>query len=215
MRRALVVLGGCAPGAAFLRKMAAESDFLLCADSGLDAAIAADVRPDAVIGDFDSARPESIAYMERENLPHIVYPAIKDDTDGMACARYLLERRPEEVVFVGAGGGRIDHWMANFQLLIYLEKNGIRARAEQEDMTAWAVHDRLTVRGTPGQLLSVLQMTEELQLSLSGLFYPLDHCDVEFGHPLGVSNVLTEPAAQIVVHKGWALVLHFHPPIEE
>ena len=51
MRRALVVLGGCAPGAAFLRKMAAESDFLLCADSGLDAAIAADVRPDAVIGD--------------------------------------------------------------------------------------------------------------------------------------------------------------------
>ena len=109
MRRALVVLGGCAPGAAFLRKMAAESDFLLCADSGLDAAIAADVRPDAVIGDFDSARPESIAYMERENLPHIVYPAIKDDTDGMACARYLLERRPEEVVFVGAGGGRIDH----------------------------------------------------------------------------------------------------------
>ena len=79
-------------------------------------------------------------------------------------------------------------------------------------MTAWAVHDRLTVRGTPGQLLSVLQMTEELQLSLSGLFYPLDHCDVEFGHPLGVSNVLTEPAAQIAVHKGWALVLHFHPP---
>lgn len=212
MRRALVVLGGCAPGAAFLRKMAAESDFLLCADSGLDAAIAAGVRPDAVIGDFDSARPESIAYMERENLPHIVYPAIKDDTDGMACARYLLKRRPEEVVFVGAGGGRIDHWMANFQLLIYLEKNGIRARAEQEDMTAWAVHDRLTVRGTPGQLLSVLQMTEELQLSLSGLFYPLDHCDVEFGHPLGVSNVLTEPEAQIAVHKGWALVLHFHPP---
>ena len=90
--------------------------------------------------------------------------------------------------------------------------NGIRARAEQEDMTAWAVHDRLTVRGTPGQLLSVLQMTEELQLSLSGLFYPLDHCDVEFGHPLGVSNVLTEPEAQIAVHKGWALVLHFHPP---
>ena len=29
---------------------------------------------------------------------------------------------------------------------------------------------------------------------------------------LGVSNVLTEPEAQIAVHKGWALVLHFHPP---
>ena len=72
MRRALVVLGGCAPGAAFLRKMAAESDFLLCADSGLDAAIAAGVRPDAVIGDFDPPSPESIADMERENLPHIV-----------------------------------------------------------------------------------------------------------------------------------------------
>ena len=212
MRRALVVLGGCAPGAAFLRKMAAESDFLLCADSGLGrrhAPRASGPTPSSATLTRQGRSPST--YMERENLPHIVYPAIKDDTDGMACARYLLERRPEEVVFVGAGGGRIDHWMANFQLLIYLEKTH-RARAEQEDMTAWAVHDRLTVRGTPGQLLSVLQMTEELQLSLSGLFYPLDHCDVEFGHPLGVSNVLTEPEAQIVVHKGWALVLHFHPP---
>ncbi|MGI5884408.1 MAG: thiamine diphosphokinase [Candidatus Spyradocola sp.] len=210
MRRALVVLGGSAPSPTFFHKMAQTCDFLLCADSGLDAAIDAGIRPDAVIGDFDSAKPASVAYMERENIPHIVYPAIKDDTDGMACARYLLERRPEEVVFLGAGGGRIDHWLANFQLLIYLEKNGIPARAEQEDCTAWAVHDRLTVHGTPGELLSVLQMTEELQLSLSGLFYPLDHRDVEFGHPLGVSNVLTEPEAHVLVHKGWALVLHFH-----
>lgn len=211
MRRALVVLGGTAPSPAFLRRMAQESDFVLCADSGLDACLRAQLRPDAVIGDFDSASPAAVAYMEREALPHIVYPAIKDDTDGMACARFLLEKRPGEVVFVGAGGGRIDHWMANFQLLVYLEKNGVPARAEQEDMTAWAVRDRLTVQGEPGQLLSVLQMTEELNLSLSGLFYPLDHHEVEFGHPLGVSNVLTEPQAHIAVHKGWALVLHFHP----
>ena len=209
--KALIVLGGDAPGVGLLKACAAEADFSIAADRGLEAFDAAGIEPDMLIGDMDSVSPQVLARYE-SRLSADRLNCIKDDTDGMACARYLLERRPEEVVFVGAGGGRIDHWMANFQLLIYLEKNGIRARAEQEDMTAWAVHDRLTVRGTPGQLLSVLQMTEELQLSLSGLFYPLDHCDVEFGHPLGVSNVLTEPEAQIVVHKGWALVLHFHPP---
>ena len=83
MRRALVVLGGTAPSPAFLRRMAQESDFVLCADSGLDACLRAQLRPDAVIGDFDSASPAAVAYMEREALPHIVYPAIKDDTDAI------------------------------------------------------------------------------------------------------------------------------------
>ena len=63
MRRALVVLGGCAPGAAFLRKMAAESDFLLCADSGLDAAIAAGVGT-GVFESYEAASSKAVAVRE-------------------------------------------------------------------------------------------------------------------------------------------------------
>lgn len=209
MNRALIVLGGQAPSPDFLRKVAAECDYVLCADSGLDAALEAGIAIDAAIGDFDSAKPTSVEWMKRQGIPHIVYPTIKDDTDGMACSRYILEKKPTQVVFCGAGGGRIDHYLANFQLLVFLQKHGVDACIRQEDMTAWAVDGRRVVSGTPGDLLSVLQMTADLQLSLSGLFYPLDHYDVELGVPIGVSNVLTEPQAIITVHRGWALVVHY------
>lgn len=209
MNRALIVLGGEAPTTQFLRELALRSDYVLCADSGLDAAFDAQIHIDGVIGDFDSAKPTSVAEMNRLNIPHIVYPAIKDDTDGMACARFIIEKKPQQVVLVGATGGRIDHYLANFQLLVYLKKHGIDAQIVQENMTAWAVNDELVVQGTPGDLLSVLQMTEQLCVSLTGLFYPLDHYEVEFGHPIGVSNVMTKATATVTVHKGWALVIHY------
>ena len=41
MNRALIVLGGEAPGAAFLRELSATCNYVLCADHGLDAALAA------------------------------------------------------------------------------------------------------------------------------------------------------------------------------
>lgn len=210
MNRALIILGGDPPEPAFLRELAAKCDYVLCADHGLDAALAAEVQIDAVIGDFDSAKQTSVEYMKNQQIPHIVYPAIKDDTDGMACIRFILDQKPIEVVLTGASGGRFDHYLANFQLLMYLKKNGTDAKIEEKDFEAWAVSDKQTVVGNKGDLLSVLQMSDELNVSLSGLFYPLDHHEFEVGYPLGVSNVLTEEAATIIVHKGCALVLHYH-----
>lgn len=210
MNRALIVLGGQRPARELLCQLAEETDYVLCADRGLDAALEAGIRIDGAIGDFDSAKPTSVAEMNRRDIPHIVYPAIKDDTDGMACVRFVLDNDVKEVVLTGASGGRIDHYLANFQLLVYLEKHGVRACIEEENMTAWAVHDReQTVVGHMDDLLSVLQMTEELQLSESGVFYPLDHYDVEFGYPIGVSNVMTAKESVITVHKGWALIIHY------
>lgn len=210
MNRALILLGGDKPEPQFLRSLAETCDYVLCADSGLDAAIAADLCVDGVIGDFDSAKQSSVDYMLKNSIPHIVYPAIKDDTDGMACVRHVLAQKPNEVVLTGASGGRIDHYLANFQLLVYLKKHGIQAKIEETDYEAWAVNDEQTVVGYENDLLSVLQMTEKLVVSEEGVFYPLDHHAFEFGYPLGVSNVMVKKEASITVHEGWALVIHYH-----
>ena len=210
MNRAMILLGGEAPEEQFLRELAATCDHVLCADSGLDAAIRAGIRVDGVIGDFDSAKATSVAYMKERNIPHIVYPVIKDDTDGMACVRHILTEKPTEVVLTGAAGGRFDHYLANFHLLVYLKKHGVQAKMAEKDFEAWAVNDEQTVVGNVNDLLSVLQMTENLNVSESGVFYLLDHHEFEFGYPLGVSNVMTDTTATITVHSGWALVIHYH-----
>ena len=210
MNRALIILGGDKPEKQFLRDLAATCDYVLCADSGLDAAIAADIRVDGVIGDFDSAKQASVDYMLEKNIPHIVYPAIKDDTDGMACVRHVLAQNPQEIILTGASGGRFDHYLANFHLLAYIRKHGVCAKMEEADFEAWAVNGEQTICGKVNDLLSVLQLTETLVASESGVFYPLDHHAFEFGYPLGVSNVMTQETATVTVHEGWALVIHYH-----
>jgi len=210
VNRALILLGGDKPEPQFLQRLAKTCDYILCADSGLDAAIAADIRVDGVIGDFDSAKQASVDYMLAKNIPHIVYPAIKDDTDGMACVRHVLAQNPQEIILTGASGGRFDHYLANFHLLAYIKKHGVCAKMEEVDFEAWAVNGDQTICGKVNDLLSVLQLTETLVVSESGVFYPLDHHAFEFGYPLGVSNVMIKEQAAITVHEGWALVIHYH-----
>ena len=80
---ALIILGGDRPSAALLRTLAGQADFVLCADSGLAAAQAAGVVPDAVIGDMDSVPDEALRrYAQAGNVLRL--PCEKDDTDGVA-----------------------------------------------------------------------------------------------------------------------------------
>ena len=209
MRRALVVLGGCAPGAAFLRKMAAESDFLLCADSGLDAAIAADVRPDAVIGDFDSAKPESIAYMERENLPHIVYPAIKDDTDGEYALNLALEKGATEITLLGALGGRLDHALANLMMVVRAARHGAWAEIRAEGVRIVRVNGSYTLAGARGSTISLLPLGTARGVSIRGCYYLIDDYTLESDSSRGMSNVVTADEAVITVREGDLLLFHY------
>jgi len=161
------------------------------------------------LGDFDSASKETVAEMRRRGIPNTVYPSVKDDTDGMACTRIAIQKGAEEVWFVGACGGRIDHYVAGFQLLVFCEKHGARARIAEPDMEIFAVQGEQVICGKKGELLSVIQMTEDCVISERGVFYPLDRHAMEWGVPLGVSNVLTEDTARITVHSGWALIVHY------
>ena len=55
----------------------------------------------------------------------------------MACVRHILAEKPTEVVLTGAAGGRFDHYMANFHLLVYLKKHGVQAKMAEKDFEAW------------------------------------------------------------------------------
>ena len=62
--RALIVLGGDAPGVGLLKACAAEADFSIAADRGLEAFDAAEIEPDMLIGDMDSVSPQVLARYE-------------------------------------------------------------------------------------------------------------------------------------------------------
>ena len=88
--------------------------FVLAADGGLRHTQRLGIAADAVIGDFDSLgfAPEGAN----------VFPVEKDDTDAMLAVRLGLARGCGEfLIYGGLDGPRLDHTVANFQVLQFFD----------------------------------------------------------------------------------------------
>ena len=73
-------------------------DFIVACDAGYRNAERLDLRPDLIVGDFDSApRPKA----EHET---IVLPHVKDDTDTEYAAKLVSEKGFDEVLLLGGLG---------------------------------------------------------------------------------------------------------------
>ena len=96
--------------------------YAIACDSGYRHAERMGIRPDRIIGDFDSAPvPETDIPVDRA-------PTHKDDTDTMLAVRCALEEGWRDIVICCAFGGRMDHAFANIQTGTYVAARGGRTR---------------------------------------------------------------------------------------
>lgn len=109
MDSALLVTGGLAPDFSVLASRMADFSFVCAADSGLDTLRSWGVRPDLVLGDFDSLRDPAVL-AEYEGV--VRHPTDKDDTDTELGLKELRARGYGRVTMAGGGGGRLDHLFA-------------------------------------------------------------------------------------------------------
>ena len=176
-------------------------DFILCADGGWELACRAGVRPDWVIGDFDSSEEPGNVRTER-------VPVEKDDTDTMLCLKRGLALGFEDFLVVGGFGGRVDHTLANFQSLHYAARRG--ARAEMRDGGNWAaavVDGSIRVPAKPGKL-SVFALSDVCRgVCIRGTKYAAEDAVLTNAFPLGVSNEFAADLAEISVREGALLVV--------
>ena len=97
-----------------------QGDFIIAADAGYAELIGRGIMPDLVVGDFDSLGSAP----QHPNIIHC--PEEKDDTDMMLAVNQGLARGFKTFIINGGLGGRLDHTLANTQLLIYIAKRGVR-----------------------------------------------------------------------------------------
>ncbi len=195
-----------------LRERPTADDFVVAADAGYRCCRQAGIRPDLLVGDFDSmAQPEDFADVLR-------VPVEKDDTDTVLAARQGLERGCDTFyIYGGTGGTRLDHTLANLQLLLFLRRRGVRAYLYDRNFVFTAAEgETLTIRRTvPWGLLSVFCADGPVEgLSLRGVQYPLADAPLQADFPLGVSNHILEEQAEISVRRG-ALFVGWQLPEEE
>jgi len=178
-------------------------DCIIAADGGYRHLRAAGLKPDLVVGDFDS-----LGYVpEGEEI--VRHPVRKDDTDTMLAVKLGLARGYDRFLLLGGLGGRLDHTIANLHALAYLMNHGARGCLMGKSESAILFRDRSVFFYPEGrETVSVFAYGGiAMGVSLEGLEYPLTNAVLTPGFPLGVSNAFTGAPAKISVEQGCLLVI--------
>ena len=209
--RAIIIANGQIHDGDFLRSLVAPTDLVICADGGVSNALALGLQPQVVIGDLDSFDSDLQAQLEGEGCQVLVYPARKDETDLELALYYAIDIGVDEILILGALGGRIDQTLANVLLLALPELRSVQARILDGRQEVFLIRDEALVEGQVGDTLSLLPLTEEVTgIYTEGLEYPLENGTLYLGPALGVSNTLTAPQARVRVGQGLLLAVIIH-----
>jgi thiamine pyrophosphokinase len=205
--KALLLANGRRPGIALVKEQQKDADIVLAIDGAAGLVKEYGIEIDALIGDLDSVRPEDLAHIEGKKTRIIKLPREKDETDTRAAFDEALRLGADEIVLLGALGHRFDHSYGNVLLLARALKLGIKAMIADEKNTLFAADGPVRLTGRPGDIVSVLPLTEGVVADASrGLKYPLKRLPIPTDNPVGVSNELTESEAEFEIISGVALI---------
>lgn len=181
-----VILSAC-PVQPELKRLLRADDFIIACDAGYKNCVSLGCKPDIVVGDFDSA-----PCPQQENDDIVVLPHVKDDTDTEYAAKLAAEKGFEEVLLLGAlGGRRIEHTLSNLCTGLGLEQRGVRATLQDEQSRITFVMPGESRRYPKEEFfyVSVFPMEGKSEgVCERGSFYELTDAELTAGYPLGISN---------------------------
>lgn len=197
MKRCFIFAAGSFYG---LRERPGPGDFVIAADAGYQICQRENLRPDLLLGDFDSMEPPAdFAHVRR-------LPVEKDDTDTLAALKAGLEEGCGTFyIYGGTGGKRLDHTLANLQSLLFLRRRGARGFLYDDDFL-WTVVENESLsltRTVEWGLFSAFCLGDRAEgVDEEGFQYPLRDAVLTPDVPLGVSNHILKPTARIAVRRG-------------
>lgn len=186
-------------------------DCMIAADSGMNFLHKNGIVPDIIAGDFDSAKEESVAYFQGLNDVQVIkLNPVKDDTDTEFVIREAIRRGATEITVLGATGTRLDHVLANVNLLGIGLEEGVSIQLVDKHNCIRMISDTIEITKNEqfGDYVSVLPVKGDAKgVTLEGLKYPLKDADIPCFSSLGVSNEIKEDVAKISVKQGVLLVI--------
>lgn len=195
-----------------------EYDTVVCADSGLNTAYRLGMPVHYFMGDFDSVSPEILeAYRKgkvegSEHCEWVRYPKEKDYVDTQLVLEWILEKGADEITFLGATGGRLDHFLANINILMLALKQKVPAYIVDSRNRIRLTDSTLSIERQDmyGKYLSLLPLTSTVTgVTLRGLKYLIEDYTLEVGIARAISNEMDETSdkAEILLRTGVLIVV--------
>ncbi len=181
-----------------------ESDYIIACDGGYEYLEKIGIKPDLIIGDFDSAS----AVPTGDNI--IKLNPIKNDTDTFHALMTGLEMGYKEFKIFGGTGGRISHTLANIQALSYLTKLGAKGYLIDRTSVITAITNDIFSFGSDMKgYISVFSNGGISEgITINGLKYELEDGTLDCDFSLGVSNEFIGKSGSISVKSGTLIIVY-------
>lgn len=178
-------------------------DYVIAADGGLKYLEQSGIKANLVIGDFDTLH-------YKPNHPNVItLSEEKDDTDMLAAMREGIIKGYSVFHIYCGMGGRVEHTIANMQLLAYLSQHNRKGFLFGKDCIITAVtNDSIGFSSDAKGRISVFSFSNiSTGVFLKGLKYELDNSTLTTTFPIGVSNEFTGKESVVTVTDGTILVV--------
>lgn len=185
-----------------------QADLVIAADGGAVHLHRMGIVPQIIIGDLDSIPEKILSFFKEQQVKILKHPVRKDQTDLELCMNYAVDHGCTDLLIIGATSTRLDHTLANIFLLRRIADQGIPTTILDAYNDIHIVVSRLTLTGRPGDLLSVIPLSDHVKgLTLEGLEYPLTDQILCMGSTMGISNVFIRHNAAVSLKSGAVLVI--------
>lgn len=211
---ALVLLGGSLGDEAPALKVASGAKLIICADSGAEHVRELGLLADAIVGDLDSITPETLRHFEEQkmnknHLCEIIKIPDQEHNDFEKVLIYLSERWNGAVRILGMTGGRTDHTLSNFSVMLRYTDTFSSIEAFDGEF----IHSFLTSTQNNRSIecpivttISLMPFAEALRVTTKNLQYPLSSETLRLGEREGLSNISTGSPVSISIESGTLLV---------
>ncbi len=172
---------------------------IFCADGGANHLFKLGGIPKLILGDLDSITPSVLEFYTDKGVNFIKFPCHKNETDGELIIREVEKLNYDEVLVLGALGGRTDHFLTNINLLSKFKN--IKLVSEHEEI--FFIHKNHFLHNKSGLEISFIPLSDVvISLSLKGFEYTLENFHLERGSSRCTSNRVASEKALISYDEG-------------
>ncbi len=202
MKRCVIVGGADIYNYEYIKHCLQNDDFFVFCDSGLKHLEPLQVKPNLIVGDFDSHDNPHL------DVETIVLPCEKDDTDTVFAMKEALKRGYEEFLLIGVIGARLDHTLGNVSILLYLDALGKNGKIIDDYSEMEIVSKEPAYIEDSYAFFSLLNITGTAKdITIENAKYPLNHAEITCEFQYGISNeVLSGKIAKITIGEGKLLL---------
>ena len=207
--RTIIFVNGEIATDTFISTLLQEDDFLIGADGGTEHCLRIGRLPHVVVGDLDSLAPAIVAELIEKGVEIERYPSAKNETDLELAIARAMRTRSDEILLVGALGGRLDQTIANVFLLAQRDwPIPIRLVDEHQRAEILRPGSTLALEFPIGSTVSAIPLEPTVAgITYTGLLYPLINHTLSFGSTRGISNEIVTSPATAQIESGALLII--------